>query len=260
MYLTDLHCHTKYSFDSEADPEEVILTAISKNIKTIALTDHADVDCQDCGLYIDFDFPGRKEELEALKKKYKDKINVLYGIEIGQPYSRKEFSSRFVSENDFDFVIGSVHNLNMVPDFCFMKYSSMSDSIIENLFKRYIENNIKLAEVPYVDTIAHLTYPMRYIYLSGKTLNVQKFYDDYQRLFSLIIKNGKAIELNVSTLRRGLDFTMPGEDILAIYKSLGGKYITVGSDAHFTKDVGANIEDGYALAEKLGLTVIDTFK
>ena len=58
MLNIDFHCHTKYSFDSKTDPEELILSAISKDLKAIAITDHADVDCEDQGLYWDFSFPG----------------------------------------------------------------------------------------------------------------------------------------------------------------------------------------------------------
>ena len=36
----DLHCHTNYSFDSDAVPEDVCRSAIQKGIKHLAITDH----------------------------------------------------------------------------------------------------------------------------------------------------------------------------------------------------------------------------
>ena len=256
MLNIDFHCHTKYSFDSKTDPEELILSAISKDLKAIAITDHADVDCEDQGLYWDFSFPGRKECIAELKNKYKDKIKVFYGIEIGQPYNRTEFSKKLIEGNGFDFVLGSVHNLKSMVDFCFLKYESIPESMVEYLYRRYIEDNMKLTEIDYIDSIGHISYPMRYISLAGASFDISKLYPEYEKLCKTIVHNGKIIEINTSTLRKGFDFTMPSDDILDIYKSVGGKYVTLGSDAHTAGDVGANIEDGMKLAQKLGLTVL----
>lgn len=63
--LIDLHTHTNYS-DGEYYPDELINLAIENKIGTIAITDH--------------------DTLEGIKKlnkgKYKDKINVIDGIEL----------------------------------------------------------------------------------------------------------------------------------------------------------------------------------
>lgn len=45
------------------------------------------------------------------------------------------------------------------------------------------------------------------------------------------------IEINTSSLRKGHEQTMPGRELLEIYKSSGGKYATIGSDAHAAEDV-----------------------
>ena len=48
--------------------------------------------------------------------------------------------------------------------------------------------------------------------------------------------------------------TMPDEEIIKRFKELGGKYITIGSDAHRWGDVGAGIEDGMRVLLKCGFT------
>lgn len=40
--ICDFHLHTKMSYDSDADIDEVICTAISKGMKYISITDHHD--------------------------------------------------------------------------------------------------------------------------------------------------------------------------------------------------------------------------
>jgi len=259
MILSDFHTHTKYSFDSKAEPEALVLSAIEKGLKTIAITDHADVDCEDQGLQWDFSFVGRKECINSLKAKYKDKINILHGIELGQPYNREEFSKELVAKNEFDFVLGSVHNLTAFPDFCFLRFDHIPENMTEVLLKRYIDENEKLTKIDYVDVIGHLTYPLRYVYLAGVKFDIFYLFSEYEKLFKAIVRSGKIIEINTSTLRKGLDFTMPSAELLDIYKSVGGKYVTLGSDAHTENDVGANLEDGYKLAENVGLTVLTEF-
>ena len=41
------------------------------------------------------------------------------------------------------------------------------------------------------------------------------------------------IEINTSSLRKGHEQTMPGKELLEIYKNNGGRYVTIGSDAHY---------------------------
>ena len=259
MRLSDFHTHTKYSFDSEAEPEDVVLSAIEKGLHAIAITDHADVDCEDQGLSCDFSYAGRKELISSLKDKYKDKIKILHGMEIGQPYNRAEFSEELVKSNGFDFVLGSVHNLTSFPDFCFLKFDHIPLEMTCKLLKRYVEENIKLTKIDYVDVIGHITYPLRYIYLAGAEIDISKLYCEYEKLLKEIVKSGKIIEINTSTLRKGLDFTMPSKDLLDIYKSVGGRYVTLGSDAHCPEDVGANLDDGMKLAQSVGLEAISDF-
>jgi histidinol-phosphatase (PHP family) len=50
------------------------------------------------------------------------------------------------------------------------------------------------------------------------------------------------LELNSSPLRNGKDFSLPSPAILRRYRDLGGRYVTVGSDAHHADDVGAGFE------------------
>ena len=52
---------------------------------------------------------------------------------------------------------------------------------------------------------------------------------------------------------------MPDENILIRYRQLGGKYVTVGSDAHSPDDIGAGIKKGIEKAQKCGFGQITVF-
>ena len=68
-----------------------------------------------------------------------------------------------------------------------------------------------------------------------------------------MLDKDRIIEINTSSLRKGHSETMPGKELLQIYADCGGRYVTVGSDAHVEQDVGADYEAAKELAEACGL-------
>ena len=87
-----------------------------------------------------------------------------------------------------------------------------------------------------------MTYPLRYIVGEhGIPVDMSKFSDKVDEILSLLVKNEKALEINTSGLRQKLGKTMPEEDVVRRFKQLGGEFVTVGSDAHYAKDIGAGV-------------------
>lgn len=66
-FKIDLHVHSKFSTDNDADPEETILRAIELGLHGIAFTEHY--------------YYGASEPVEVLKDKYKDSILIFRGVE-----------------------------------------------------------------------------------------------------------------------------------------------------------------------------------
>jgi len=66
-FKIDLHVHSKYSGDNDADPEESIIRAIELGLHGIAFTEHY--------------YYGASEPVELLKEKYDDRILILRGVE-----------------------------------------------------------------------------------------------------------------------------------------------------------------------------------
>ena len=63
----DLHVHTRYSGDTDADPESAVLHAIKSNLFGIAFTEHYSYEAS--------------AHAESLREKYKDKILIFRGVE-----------------------------------------------------------------------------------------------------------------------------------------------------------------------------------
>ena len=185
----------------------------------------------------------------------KNKINLSYGIELGQPNHYPDEAKRLLESHDFDFVIGSVHNLFNAPDFYYYDFTKIdNDGYISLLFEKNIKELGDAIDVCYkIDTIAHLTYMHRYVAMAGKDHDFSKHFESVSRLYKKMISKDIALEINVSTLWRGLGFTMPTADFVALYKECGGKLVTVGTDSHGTQHIGDRIDDGFSLLKSLGL-------
>ena len=73
MKIFDMHVHSKYSFDNDTDPEEMILTAVERGLDGIVFTEH--------------DTYEGSEPVELLKEKYGKYITILRGMEFSAPSS-----------------------------------------------------------------------------------------------------------------------------------------------------------------------------
>lgn len=256
MFKCDYHTHSLFSFDGDgtSSPDALCRAAIEKGITDLAITDHFESNWRIDNLSAEYPARDAFEAITAAKDRYKDKLNLLYGIEIGQANQCPEEACRLLKEYKFDFVIASIHNLRSLPDFYFYDFSSVDDSNLADLFERNICELMESVDVlDKIDTIGHLTYIERYLAFAGKKYDFSKHENSMEKLFRKMIAKEIALELNVSTLCKGLGFSMPNTDILSFYRDCGGRLITVGSDSHSPKDVGESVEEGFRILKKVGL-------
>jgi len=255
MYVHDSHVHTKYSFDGATDGsgeiDTIVETAISRGVNEITLTDHCDIDDILDGIYPEFPADAIKEDVYRAKEKYKGKIQINYGVELGQAHARAVEARALMEKQNFEFIIGSLHNLRGYPDFHFMKFDLMCAEHIEYCIKRTLSELYELVDFACFSTLAHITYIQRYLTMCGKPFDHMKYYDDFAKLFARLIETGTSLEVNTSGLRRN-SITMPGRELCALYRELGGELVTIGSDAHSAKDVGCGIKETAAMLRELG--------
>ena len=114
-------------------------------LNTIALCDHCDIDDILDGIYPPYPADEICRAVTAVRDKYAGRLEILYGIELGQPHARPEESKRLLEKYNFDFVIGSLHNLRNYPDFCFLRYDVMTYEHIDLLVRRSIDELCEVA-------------------------------------------------------------------------------------------------------------------
>lgn len=260
MFLADYHTHTKYSFDSKESPEALCKKAIERGVSSIAITDHYDCDYEEYEYPAPFDAEERKRVIFELKDKYAGKLDVIHGIELGQPHSRPEIAKKILSEGQFEFVIGSLHNIRKLPDFYYFDYTKVKGNVLRSMIKKMLSELCEVATFGEVDTLAHITYPCRYIKAAGECFDFAEYYSEFDKLYSILIKNNISLEINTSTVWKGYGFTMPSEELIKLYYECGGRLITVGSDAHSADNVGGGIAETYSILKRFGFKTVTAIK
>jgi len=237
--MIDLHVHTHHSCDSRVTMEEYCSEALNRGVQTICFTDHLDFNPVDEG-YLYYHADKFFDEFERAKDKYSDKLLLLCGIEFAEPHVyRKEFEQ--YSRLPYDFILGSIHFWfgNMFPS-----QLIKTDIPMETVFEKYWEQVYKAVSYGGFDAFAHFDFPKRY-YKSCIWSEEQ-----IQEIFSQMVQNDIALEINTSSLRKGLSDSMPDRELLDIYIKAGGVKVTIGADTHRAEDLAADYDHAAALVKE----------
>lgn len=256
MVLADFHVHSDNSPDGSNSVIELCESAIKKDFSYIALTDHCEID----SFYKDrYNIGYRQSFFEAKKAAsiFEMQVTVFAGVELGQATSDIA-TAESVLLLPYDVVLGSIHALPGMQDFCYLDYENVD---VKKLFTDYLKEILKLVNWGKFDSLSHLTYPLRYINGEhGYNLDTKEFGDEIEKILRGLIKRGLALEVNTSGLRQPINSTMPDLFCLELYRSLGGELITLGSDAHRSDDLGAGIKETIKLLQKAGFSKYCIYK
>lgn len=257
--IVDLHVHTDNSFDGNHSATFFCEKAEVLDLRAIAFTDHCEVDqFRDDSEYEKRIFQSFFE-VAKVRSAFKGKMIVLNGIELGQPAYDIEAAEDIIRRYDYDQIIGAVHNLPGGEDFYYME--NLTLDVAEDLLKQYFDEIIKMLEWGSFDVLAHLTYPLRYFYSqSNLEIDLSKFNEQIERILNLLVEKGIALEINTAGLRQPLNKLSPDIDIIKRYKEIGGKYVTVGSDAHYAEHLTADIDKAYDAALEAGFECITFYQ
>lgn len=253
--FVDMHVHSDNSFDGHHSVILLCENACLKGVRGIAITDHCEIDSKT----MDF----RALTLNSFvnsrlaQKVFAGNLIVIQGIELGQAIYNKPLAEKILSEFDYDFVLGSIHNLENMEDFFFLDFKEYS---VDDLMRRYFEAELELAQWNHFDSLAHLTYPLRYLVdRENLYLDLKPYSELIDEILLTLIKNQKALEINTSGLSMKMHATLPDAPIVRRFKELGGKYITLGSDSHYAERIGNGIEEGMRLAKQCGFDFVTIY-
>lgn len=241
--IFDTHMHTELSSDSQMKLSSIIEK--SKELKIgVILTDHLDLN-----YHIKNEF---RVDLDKFFEKYSiyRNNNLLLGVEVGLSSSIVKENTEKTNKYPFDYIIGSVHSVD--DEDIYLTYSKKGLNR-EDYFKNYLNAVIKyITEFNNFDSLGHIDYPCRYCNYENNNLSVAEHGEYLKQIFSILIKNGQALEINTRRLHLE-DVYKATLDIYELYAKCGGKYVTLGSDAHTDDAIGANFNIALEICKKLSL-------
>ena len=260
MIRTDIHMHSAFSADSEALPRDNVEAAIKKGLDTICFTDHIDYDFPDPELNFDISLLDYFHELEELREEYREKLCILIGVEMGLQPHLGDRIQKTLADWPFDFVIGSQH---VVYDADPYYPVAWQEHVPDEVYRRYFEETLtNVTALDCFDVLGHLDYVTRY----GVTLPdgkndeiIRSNMDVIDEILKTLIRKDKGLEVNSAAYRQGLSYPNPNPIVIRRYLELGGEIITVGADAHRSRDVAADFGRAESILKECGVKTLYRF-
>ncbi|MBR1760829.1 MAG: histidinol-phosphatase HisJ family protein [Schwartzia sp.] len=244
--LFDSHVHTEFSADSEMKARDALAAAEALGIGLV-FTEH-----------IDFSYQGKLNFVfspEAYWKAYEplrgDRL--FLGVELGMVPGELDMAKAFLARAPFDEVVGSIH---LIDGGDIYEPSTYEGKTQEEVYLRYFAlMRDMVRQNPYIDTLAHIDYIARYAPYERPGISCEVWHDAIDEVLRAVIETDTALEIN--TRRFGDRLAM--KELAPIYRryaELGGRDVTLGSDAHRKAAVGAHLDLAAQMAGAYGLEVV----
>lgn len=243
--IFDSHIHTEFSADSEMKAAEALAAAEKQGIGLV-FTEHLDADYTSKeGKTFSFDPQDYWQAYSHLRSN-----QLRLGVEIGMRESTRAFSEDFSRRAPFDFIICSQHMVDDL-DIYYPDYYEGKDK--QTAYHRYfvqMAENIRTHS--FAQALGHIDYICRYAPYADVDIHYAEFADEIDAVLQAVIENDVVMEINTRRLgdRQALASLIP---IYQRYRELGGRFVTLGSDAHTAEAVGAHLMLAYDFAEGLKL-------
>lgn len=242
--IFDSHTHTKFSADSQMDAADAIARAESLGLGII-FTEHFDYKLPG---ELDFTF-NPVDYMNEYKKFRGEKVRL--GVEIGMRKSAREANKNFLAQADFDFVIGSIHAVDNV-DIYEKDFYADKDKL--TAYRKYFRAMAEEAAVEEFDVLGHIDYICRAATYENPEIEYETFKPEIDEVLKILVERGKMLELNTRRLNKKIAVESL-KPVFKRYKSFGGEFVTIGSDAHQKAAVGANFGVALEFVKELDLKI-----
>ena len=255
--IVDYHTHTELCRHAHGGVEQYVQRALELRFDEVGCSDHAPLpgnyDAQH-RMTLEEYYSQYAPDVTEVIEKYRNRIRVKRGIECDFLDWAAEWNSKFVAENDFDFVIGSVHFVGPRGEEKPLFGREYEEGEIEALYEGYFLEIAKSAKAGLFDIVAHCDIVKKFGPFSSRRVDELQW-----EALSQIKKADCCVEINTSRLRKPEHETYPGEKILALARDLRIP-LTIGSDAHDPDHVGMDFNSAIDLVRKYGSGKISVFE
>jgi histidinol-phosphatase (PHP family) len=196
---------------------------------------------------------------------YSDSLAIRIALEVTYQASREEEIERFLRDKELDYVIGSVHLVEDGQEWAMVSEEGrckryFARRSMREAYRPYFAEVRRAVESGLFDFIGHLDLVKRYGVRYYGPFDLSLFATEVREILKLAVERGVGLEINTSGLRQAPHETYPGLEVLRWYRKLGGRILTVGSDAHSVEDLGKGITEALNLAREAGFETITLFE
>lgn len=272
--LADYHVHSEFSDDSVFPVNDVCALAIERGIDEICFTDHVDFEIRpDWDEYradpscapiiegqpsINVDYERYFPTIAEARDRFAGELTVKTGMEFGvQSHTIGRFDELFERfAGEWDFTILSIHQVGNQE---FWNGTFQQGRTQDEYNMGYYEEMLRVAQrFDHWSVLGHLDLIKRYDQAGPwPDANAR---DIVAEILEEAIRRGKGIELNTSSIRYGLADLTPSTELLRLYRDLGGRILTIGSDSHKPEHLGAHIPMMRERLKDIGFTEFCTFQ
>lgn len=222
MPYYDQHVHTHYSFDSTAQ----FVDYLQQTTNPFVTTEHLEMsNPEDAGRDDLPDYPGYLAEQAALRKQFSNQLR--RGIEVGYYEPRLDAIHAYLVQGNYDLTLLSFHHDGQ-HDYQDESFTHLDlQTHVQAYYQRMLAGLRKFDDA---DVLAHFDYGLRVLDITPAQLRA--FAEPTIReILDFIIKKHMAFELNTKSMYRWQNVDLYAM-VLDWYLEAGGKFITLGSDAH----------------------------
>ncbi len=244
--MFDYHMHSRVSCDSRSDPREMVLAALAAGMQQICFTDHLDYELKKAREAQAFDVKDYNAAYDGL---FVPGITIRKGVETGLTPWNREIIRQDLSLRQYDFVIGSIHHVDDLDPY---QPEFWQDKTVEQAEQLILEETLKCVQLhDDFDVLGHLTYISKTrCHPAPRPVPFAQYRDLCAEIMKVLVDKGKGIEINTSSVDRVGAF-LPDREFLLLFRDLGGKTVTTGSDAHTPDRAGQYIAAATELAKEI---------
>jgi histidinol-phosphatase (PHP family) len=243
----DSHLHTDQSPDSDVHIDVYAALALERGIAELAITDHVDFDPRDPA-YEYAAFADRERTVRAAAERWAERgVTIRFGAELTYNTSWEDDVREHVARHRYDFTIGSVHDWPGSPYAPGVVTAWAQSHSLDETVTPYFEQVAAAARSGLFDTIGHLDVVKRYLNPHVRPEALAARPDLLEPALRALVESGTSLEMNTSGLRHPVRETYPTAATVERFRAMGGRGVTVGSDAHRADAFAFGLEEGYRI-------------
>ena len=262
---SDFHMHSYHSGDSDTPMEDQIRAALSLGLSSVCFTEHLDMDWPyqntpdlEPGTF-DLDLAAYRQEYLRLRDKYRDRLDIFYGVELGlQPHLGDRLGAFTADHPEFDFILGSTHVSRQMDPYYSIFFEGRTE---EEAYRTYFTDSLlSLRAFHQIDSYGHMDYVVRYGPNQDRFYSYERYRDVIDPILDLLLAHDIALAINTAGFSKGPSQCNPCTGIVRRYRQMGGRKITVGADAHAPAAVAAGFDTAAAILTEAGFDTYYTFE